>query len=60
MTQADFLDKWRHEIGGMVMDAMAPRDGAHAALFVRQILKKVDAKLIEIWTAMNPAPAVKK
>lgn len=55
MTQTDFIDKFRHEIGGMILDAVTPRDGAHLAMFARQILKKVDAKLSEMWNSMNPA-----
>ena len=48
MTRDQFVEKWRHEVGGMILDAVTPREGAHAAMFVRQILKKVDAKLAEM------------
>jgi hypothetical protein len=59
VTKDEFIDKFRHELGGMVMDAMTPRDGAHAAAFVRQILRKVDNKLIEMYGALAQPVAVK-
>lgn len=50
-----FCERYRHEIGGMVLDAMKPRDGAHAAMFARMILEKVDRQLERIFDACFPA-----
>ena len=50
-----FVEAYRHELGGMVLDAMKPRDGAHAAAFARLILDKVDRQLERIFDAAFPA-----
>ena len=60
ISQAEFVERFRHEIGGMVLDgATAGRSGAELGLFARQILKKVDIKLVEMWNSMHKADPAK-
>jgi hypothetical protein len=53
-----FIERWRHELGGMVLDAMIPRDGAHAAMFARQILTKHDRLLGMAFDSLVPPPSL--
>lgn len=47
MTQTEFLEKWKHEIGGMILDgATAEHKGAALGFFCREIMKKVDRTLV--------------
>ncbi len=46
MTREAFIEKYRHVFGGMVLDAAtAGLHGESLSLFVRSILRKVDAVL---------------
>lgn len=46
MTREQLIQKHRHEIGGMVLDAaMKARAGAELSLFLRGVYAKIDAIL---------------
>ncbi len=46
MTRQQFVEAYRHELGGMVLEgATAQPKGAELAMYVRGILRKVDAIL---------------
>lgn len=46
LTREEFIEKWRHEVGGMILDgATLQATGAELGLFVRNILRKVDQRL---------------
>lgn len=45
MTRQEVIQKYRHELGGIVLDAMQHRSGAEAALFARTILARVEVIL---------------
>jgi hypothetical protein len=54
MTRQEFVERFRHEISGMVLDAIKPRDGAELAVFVRNIMRKVDAVVGQQYDALQP------
>ncbi len=57
MTRDEFIDKFRHEIGGMVLDAAtAHRTGAELAVSIRFVMKKIDATLGAAFDSLAPAP----
>lgn len=46
MTRNDFVEKWRHEFGGMVLDAATRgSSGPELSIFVRGIMRQIDRKL---------------
>ncbi len=50
MTREEFLVRWRHEFGGMVLDALTcGLHGPQASLLIRQILQKIDTHLSQIY-----------
>ncbi len=55
-TETEFLEEHRHEFGGYVLDALQIGvSGPALALFLRNILKKIDARLVTIYRAdINP------
>jgi hypothetical protein len=58
MDRAAFIEKWRHEMAGLVLDGCAVhRTGAEFALFARQIMHKVDQRLGQMYDQLNPKPA---
>ena len=60
MSQTEFIEKFRHELGGMMLDAAtAGLSGAPFAHFMRNVFKKVDSKLLEMWNAMSQKPQPK-
>jgi hypothetical protein len=57
-TRAEFIERWRHELAGAVLDgATTARTGADLALFARQILRKVDAQLNQMYLDLTNEPA---
>lgn len=57
MTKEEFVEEFRHEIGGMVLDAAtAQRTGAELALSIRTVMRRIDAKLGQMYDALAPAP----
>ena len=56
-TEQEFLDQFRHEWGGMILDALDARNGPALSTFTRQILRKVDAQIVKMYRALaQPAP----
>lgn len=54
-TEQEFLDQFRHEWGGMILDAATSGlHGAELSLFTRQILRKVDTQIVKMYRALNP------
>ncbi len=46
MTRQQFIERFRHEFAGFVLDAYSEqRKGADAALWLRGIMNKIDTKL---------------
>ena len=47
MTRAEFVDAHKHEVCGIVMDALmgGSRNGGELALLIRSLMQRVDAKL---------------
>lgn len=49
MTRDAFIERYRHEIGGMILDAAtAGLHGEALSVFTRNILRKVDAVLAKM------------
>lgn len=58
MNKQDFIDKWKHEIAGLILDgATSGRSGADLALWLRGVMKKVDARLGDMHDSLKPPPA---
>lgn len=56
MTQDDFVEKHRHELAGLMLDAMLEhRTGSAGALWLRVMMKKLDTRLVAIYQDMHPA-----
>ena len=57
MTRQDFVERFRHELGGMILDGVTrnldPRPDF--SVFIRSILRKVDAKLSEMYDVLQSA-----
>lgn len=57
MTREQFIEKWRHEFGGMILDAAtAQRTGADLSVALRQVMRKIDSILGIQWDALQPKP----
>jgi hypothetical protein len=57
MTRDDFIAKHRHELAGLVLDGCTvARSGADLAIFARQIMHKVDARLGAIYAELTAKP----
>lgn len=55
MTREQFIDAWRHELAGFVLDgATANRTGADLGLFARTIMQKIDQRLGRMYDQLNP------
>ena len=60
MSREEFIDKFRHEIGGMVLDAAtAQRTGADLAMSIRFVMKRIDATLGAAFDLMQPPAPIK-
>lgn len=66
MTRDALIQKYKHQLGGMVLDGLTHRDNAAKSLWVAQIMVKVEAVLSAIHSDMTaptngkPAPAAAK
>ncbi|MGD9712862.1 MAG: hypothetical protein AB7V46_12435 [Thermomicrobiales bacterium] len=58
MTKTEFIDRWKHELAGMVLDAMLHRHGAEAAIFARNSMRKIDERLGQMFDQLNPPAEV--
>lgn len=57
MTKDEFLEKWRHELSGMILDAATSEHrGAALGLFAREIMKKVDRHLVAMHNDFTAVP----
>lgn len=59
MTREEFLEKYRHRISGLVLDAMFGdrAQGGELSLRMRTVLKQIDALIIEMYREFpQPAP----
>lgn len=55
LSREEFVAKYRHELSGMILDAYtANLHGAELSVHLRGLLRKVDAKLGEMYAAMVP------
>lgn len=57
MTKKQFLDAHRHEFFGMVTDAAITKaTGAPLAMFLRDLARKIDQRLDEIYDQLTLVP----
>ena len=55
MTRDEFIEKFRHEIGGMVLDAATSgRTGAELSVSCRYIMRRIDAVLAAAFDSLHP------
>ncbi len=55
MTRDDFVQRWKHECLGRVLDAaMSGRAGGELSLWLRRITKVIDDDLGRMWDAAQP------
>ena len=58
MEKRDFVELFRHEICGLVMDAAVSRDqGASLAMRTRMTFTRIDTILAGIYDKLAPKPA---
>lgn len=54
MTRDEFLERHRHELAGLVLDAaVGERRGADLAIFLRNAMKRTDALLGAVWADLD-------
>lgn len=59
MSQQEFIEKFRHEIDGWVLDAaMSGRSGENLSLWLKVIRSKIEAKLGAMYDELSKAGAV--
>ena len=59
MNRADFIQKYRHRLGGMVADAATSRrTGAELSVALRDLFDKIDALLEEAYADASPVPVL--
>ena len=57
MSKADFIAEHRHEFFGMVTDAAVTQArGAPLSIFLRDLSRKIDERLGEIYDELKPEP----
>ncbi len=54
MTREEVILKHRHELGGLVMDALVGGQGAELSLRIRQIMVKVDQLIGRVYDEAQP------
>ncbi len=55
MTRREFVDNHRHEFSGMVLDAAITKaTGAPLAVFLRDMMKRVDERLGQMYDELIP------
>ncbi len=58
MTRQQFVEAWRHELSGMILEGATARlEGAALGLYVRGILRKVDTVLGRQFDELAAKPA---
>ena len=66
MTRQQFIERHRHEIGGLVLDAATwGAHGSELSVRLRHVMRAIDAKLAEVYDDLVPplepaAPAKEK
>jgi hypothetical protein len=54
MSRQDFVNRYKHELAGFVVDAIAtPRQGPELSLWLRSMMARIDAKLGAIYDEFN-------
>lgn len=56
MTKTEFVNRWKHSLGGMVLDAMQARNGPAASLFTQTIMEKIEKHLGLMYAELVPDP----
>jgi hypothetical protein len=57
MTKEQFIERWRHEWGGMVVDAATnQRTGADLAMALRCLMQKIDKHLGRMYDDLKSPP----
>lgn len=57
MERNAFVDQWRHELGGIILDASSCRDATERALFLRTAMRRIDVILGKMHEQLKgPAP----
>lgn len=56
MSRDEFIGRFRHELGGLILDALERRQGPELALFCRHILRQVDVRLGAMYDALQAKP----
>lgn len=57
LTREEFIDRHRHELAGMVVDAATfGEHGAPGAMLLRGLMKKIDARLATIYGELTDPP----
>lgn len=55
MKKQEFIDQWKHQLAGIVLDAAtAGRTGADLAFWLRNIMKQIDVKLAVMYDQLKP------
>ena len=54
MNRDALIQKYKHQIGGMILDGLTNRDSAAKSVWVGQIMAKVEAVLSAIHSDMTP------
>ncbi len=58
MTRQEFIEKFRHEIGGLVLDAATSgKTGADMSMTLRHAMRKIDAMLGKAYDDVAPKHA---
>lgn len=62
MTRQEFIEAWRHEIGGLILDAATRQStGPELSLRLRHVLRHVDTLLGRIYADLSKeAPKAEK
>lgn len=59
MTRQEFVEKWRHELAGMCLDAaLAGRHEASLGLWARAMMQKLDKMLAQMYDEVSPEKAI--
>lgn len=56
MTLQEFIDKNRHEIGGLCLDMMQKAEGPSLSLVIRTVMRKIDNLLKNAYEDLIPPP----
>jgi hypothetical protein len=54
-TRDEFIDRWKHDLGGMIAEALTARArDAALSLLIESLLEKVKARLGQYWDDLAP------